>query len=186
MTGLKSHLCDLAALNAAPGRASRGSVTARADRSDGAVERGRRGKAVTLRLRVRDGTLRAYRTLEHLYRRSGSRPNGFLAFLCLNLIDTWKPALGSAVAYDRIYARDRYRCQSPVCGRRDVTPHHLRFRSAGGDDGDENLVSLCSACHLQGVHEGRLSALPPASRIRWAIGRVPHTWVDGRTKIRSA
>ena len=36
-----------------------------------------------------------------------------------------------------------------------VDPHHLRFRSQGGDDTDENLLWVCRSCH-DGIHNGRL------------------------------
>ncbi|HEX6275559.1 MAG TPA: HNH endonuclease, partial [Polyangiaceae bacterium] len=82
--------------------------------------------------------------------------------------------------YFRVYRRDAFRCSSPVCRRRDVTPHHLVFRSHGGGDEDDNVASLCSWCHLHGVHEGRIGAEPPASRIRWRIGRSGTLRIDGR------
>ena len=85
-------------------------------------------------------------------------------------------------AYAQIYQRDRYRCASPVCGRRDVTPHHLQFRSRGGGDEEDNLVALCSACHLRLLHEYKLRAQPPASSIRWLLGRRPILEVRGRDK----
>ncbi len=39
-----------------------------------------------------------------------------------------------------------------------------------------------SICHIHGVHEGRLRALPPASDIRWELGRKPILVVQGRRK----
>jgi hypothetical protein len=61
-----------------------------------------------------------------------------------------------------------------------VTPHHIEFRAHGGDDSEENLATACAWCHLHGIHEGRLAARPPASAIRWRIGRKGLLWVDGR------
>lgn len=139
---------------------------------------------VTLRLRVTTETRRFYRWLERGFHRYSKVRVPFLRFLCRTLTDTWRHTLGWNVAYAHIYARDRYRCKSPVCSRHDLTPHHLRFRSAGGDESDENLGALCVWCHLEGVHEGRLTAEPPASAIRWHIGRRAHTMVDGRRRIR--
>jgi hypothetical protein len=141
---------------------------------------------VTLRLRVRKGTRRHYRWLERLFMRYRRARVSFFHFLCGAFIETWKSSLGFDGAYASVYARDRYRCTCPVCGRTDVTPHHLRFRSRGGEDVDENVSSLCTWCHLQGVHGGRLAAEPPASAIRWSIGRRPHTVVEGRRRIRVA
>jgi hypothetical protein len=56
------------------------------------------------------------------------------------------------------------------------------FRSHGGGDEDENVASLCVWCHLHGVHAGRIGAEPPASRIRWRIGRSGTVLVDGRSR----
>jgi hypothetical protein len=141
---------------------------------------------VTLRLRVRASTARDFRHWEAVYLRhrgAALRGTTFLRFACEVFTDTWRPR-PSDVAYAHIYERDRARCQSPCCGRRDVTPHHLRFRSCGGDDTDENLISLCTFCHLEGIHRGQMSAAPPASSIRWTLGRSVHTLVEGRRRIR--
>jgi hypothetical protein len=141
--------------------------------------------SVTLRLRVHAGTARDFRHWEGIYlRHRGSRlcTTTFLRFACELFLDTWRPRR-SEVEYAHIYQRDRYRCQSPCCGRRDVTPHHLRFRSHGGDDSDENVTSLCTWCHLEGIHGGQISATPPASSIRWTFGRSEHTVVEGRRRV---
>jgi hypothetical protein len=140
---------------------------------------------VTLRFRVSAEMRRYYRWLERLFARFGPPGLSFFGFLCHALLDAWQRALGSTAEYAHVYARDHYRCCSPVCGRRDVTPHHLRFRSAGGDDSLENLASLCVWCHLEGVHGGRLRASPPASDIGWTIGRTGHTIVRGRRRLRA-
>jgi hypothetical protein len=142
---------------------------------------------VTLRLRVRASTARDFRHWEAIYLRhrgSALRDTSFLRFACELFSDTWRPR-AAEVAYAHIYERDRHRCQSPGCGRRDVTPHHLRFRSHGGDDNDENLASLCTWCHLEGIHQGQMSAAPPASSIRWTFGLNAHTVVEGRRRIRT-
>jgi hypothetical protein len=144
-----------------------------------------RSGRVTLRFRVSAETRRYYRWLERLFARFGPSGLSFFGFLCRALLDAWQHARGSTFEYAQLYARDRYRCSSPVCGRRDVTPHHLRFRSAGGDDSLENLASLCVWCHLEGIHGGRLRASPPASDIDWTIGRTGHTRVRGRLRTRS-
>lgn len=148
--------------------------------------RGRSRARVTLRFRVSEETYRAYRNLERLFVQCGRPHATFLRFLSLCLIETWQSSFGSKVAYSHIYARDGFECSSPVCSRRDVTPHHLRFRSRGGDDSDENVASLCTWCHLEGVHGGRLGADPPASSVRWRIGRSGRLAVEGRTKIETA
>jgi hypothetical protein len=151
---------------------------------------------VTLRWCVRDETARFFRALERAFVRVSlhlcrGRPS-FLGFLCENFCRIWLPALrrerlteaGALPEYFGVYRRDAFRCSSPVCTRRDVTPHHLQFRSQGGGDEDENLATLCVWCHLHGIHEGRIAAEPPASRIRWRIGRSGTLWVEGRTRAK--
>jgi hypothetical protein len=138
---------------------------------------------VTLRLRIRASTACDFRHWEALYRRHSLHRESFLRFASDLFTEVWRPR-AAEVAFGQIYARDRYRCQSPCCGRRDVTPHHLRFRSRDGDDADENLISLCSWCHLEGIHRGHMCAAPPASEICWSFGKVPHTVVLGRRRIR--
>ena len=137
---------------------------------------------VTLRFRAGVGLIRYYRSLEAAFRRHRPEPVSFFRFLCVALIDSWRHTLGTSVEYGRIYERDRFRCTSPVCTRRDVTPHHLTFRSHGGDDSDDNVASLCLWCHLEGVHGGRLTARPPASEVEWTLGRSAHTIVRGRAR----
>ncbi len=46
----------------------------------------------------------------------------------------------------QVLHRDGWRCQS--CGSASqLQVHHLRFRSALGDDDIENLITLCFSCH---------------------------------------
>jgi hypothetical protein len=139
---------------------------------------------ITLRLRVRDDTYRYFRWLERMYRRFRPDDTRFFRFLCVSVIDTWKHALSPTVAYGRIYARDRFRCRSPVCTRTDVQPHHLKFRGHGGANGGEVVVRFATWCHLEGIHGGRLRASPPARAITWSIGRQPHTIVEHRRRRR--
>lgn len=58
------------------------------------------------------------------------------------------------VAYERlrllVLRRDGWRCQS--CGSMsNLEVHHIEFRSQSGCDLEENLVTLCHACHV-GIH----------------------------------
>ena len=58
------------------------------------------------------------------------------------------------VSYERlrqqILCRDGWKCQS--CGTMsNLEVHHRRFRSHSGDDSEENLITLCAACHAR-VH----------------------------------
>lgn len=46
----------------------------------------------------------------------------------------------------QVLRRDGWRCQS--CGTRsNLEVHHREFRSHSGADSEENLITLCSACH---------------------------------------
>jgi len=65
----------------------------------------------------------------------------------------------------------------PGCSRAAAHAHHVRFRSAGGTDEAGNLVALCAAHHLHGVHAGylRVRGRAPSSLV-WELGRG---W-DGR------
>src|SRR5690606_37402115 len=111
-------------------------------------------------------------------------PGPFEAFLLEAFWLTWlRVDPDGQVAYHTIYERDRHRCASPVCTRRDVTPHHLVFRSRGGGEEPSNLISLCVTCHLELLHGGRLGSEAPADRVRWTIGRHGLLEVVGRRKV---
>jgi hypothetical protein len=95
----------------------------------------------------------------------------------------WRHVLGTSVAYGHIYIRDRYRCGSPVCKRRDVTPHHLQFRSAGGSDEDENWQrcapgAICSACMAAAF----VPRAQPSAFTGSAAG-CPCLVIDGRERV---
>jgi 5-methylcytosine-specific restriction endonuclease McrA len=50
----------------------------------------------------------------------------------------------------QILRRDGWRCQS--CGTMsNLEVHHMEFRSHSGADSEENLITLCTACHA-GAH----------------------------------
>ena len=51
--------------------------------------------------------------------------------------------------------RDKYTCQ--CCGKKNckLEVHHIVFRSNGGTDDEENLITLCEDCH-KGVHVGTI------------------------------
>jgi hypothetical protein len=52
--------------------------------------------------------------------------------------------------------RDSYKCQNSKCTNENKKPklevHHIIFRSNGGSDEAENLITLCKNCH-DGVHD---------------------------------
>jgi hypothetical protein len=154
---------------------------------------GARGRAivsaarVALRWRVSREVYTWWHGLEAQARCWLARGMSWLKFLCLAFWEAWRHVVGAEIAYGGIYWRDRYRCRSPVCSRRDVTPHHLRFRSAGGGDEPDNVVAVCSCCHLFGIHGGRIRAQGSAELIHWEFGPQPQPClvVHGRQRLGS-
>ncbi|MBW2462101.1 MAG: hypothetical protein JRH11_10680 [Deltaproteobacteria bacterium] len=81
----------------------------------------------------------------------------------------------------------------------------MKYRSAGGGDEGDNVLSVCAACHLEGEHGGRLKVRvskkaerrrrrrgaglltrPPAGKPRWELGRrgqTPVMVVEGRERL---
>jgi antitoxin (DNA-binding transcriptional repressor) of toxin-antitoxin stability system len=88
-----------------------------------------------------------------------------------HFIATWGPALRERNTLQRrVLDRDRRWCQVPGCSRAALHVHHLRYRSHGGPDSAANLVSLCAAHHLHGVHAGHLRVAGAAPhRLRWSF-----------------
>ncbi|HRE89335.1 MAG TPA: HNH endonuclease [Myxococcota bacterium] len=122
---------------------------------------------IDLRLTLPGDLAGFWSDLEVLHADAGFPADSFVAFLARVTLDTWR-AHARLPAYGDIYLRDRYRCQNPVCRSRQVTPHHIVFRSRGGGDEPSNLISLCARCHLDLVHGGhlRVSGLAPDG-LRW-------------------
>ena len=53
-----------------------------------------------------------------------------------------------------VFERDGGICQFPKCGKYTKSPpHHVKLRSAGGNDSLDNLILLCNSCHNK-VHNG--------------------------------
>ena len=63
---------------------------------------------------------------------------------------------GFANSREHALCRDNYTCQ--VCKAKNVRleVHHIKYRSQGGTDDLENLITLCAYCHKK-VHAGELS-----------------------------
>ena len=52
----------------------------------------------------------------------------------------------------QVLRRDGWRCQS--CGALShLEVHHRQLRSRAGDDAEQNLITLCNACHAI-LHRG--------------------------------
>ena len=56
---------------------------------------------------------------------------------------------------EAIINRDNYTCQ--ICGKKNIRleVHHIIFRSQGGTDDENNLITLCEDCH-SGIHNGKI------------------------------
>ena len=53
------------------------------------------------------------------------------------------------------FERDKYHCRH--CNNTNgLHPHHIVYRSAGGKDELDNLVTVCWICHRQ-IHDGFLA-----------------------------
>jgi hypothetical protein len=126
----------------------------------------------TLRLSLTEATGAFWNALERLHAASASGdadPESFIAFLVRAVMKTWSGVHDTREAYEDVYLRDRWRCASPVCRSRRVTPHHVTFRSHGGGEARDNLVALCPVCHLELVHGGALTVRGRApARLSWA------------------
>ena len=64
-----------------------------------------------------------------------------------------------------IFERDGWRCQKCGCSK-NLDVHHMRRRSALGDDLETNLITLCRKCH-QILHG------PPADYRRPGVPQNP-------------
>ena len=115
-------------------------------------------------------TARFWRALAGVMRRHLPRDTSFVRFLCDTFWKAWRHLTVRSEKYAHIYARECFRCKSPVCSARKLTPHHLRFRSHGGSDDDENVAGLCLWCHLEGIHGGRLVVTGSAGNLEWTVG----------------
>lgn len=56
---------------------------------------------------------------------------------------------------DAVLHRDKYTCQ--ICGKKHVKleVHHIVYRSQGGTDDEDNLITLCEDCH-DALHDGQI------------------------------
>jgi hypothetical protein len=87
-------------------------------------------------------------------------------------IQAWSQGDERARREYRIFERDGWRCAVPGCtSYRNLQVHHIVFRSQGGGDEPENLVTLCAWHHQRGVHGGlvRITGRAP-DRLRFELG----------------
>src|SRR5438445_8483843 len=95
-----------------------------------------------------------------------------LVALAEHFIETWRAQLKQANTLQRrVRARDKHFCQVPGCSRAAVHAHHIKPRSQGGSEDPENLISLCAAHHLFGIHGGRMRVTGTApDKLVWEFG----------------
>lgn len=67
-----------------------------------------------------------------------------------------------------ILHRDNHQCQNPNCRNTNPSPilclHHIIYRSNGGTDSPNNLITLCDKCHTPTNHSGFLLDWRPKVR----------------------
>ncbi len=100
------------------------------------------------------------------------RPAECLSRMCDHFVDAWEGIRERRMTPQRrAIERDQGFCQVPGCSRAAVHAHHVVFRSRGGSDEPENLVSLCAGHHLHGIHRGyiRVSGTAPGGLV-WEFG----------------
>jgi hypothetical protein len=119
-------------------------------------------------VRVVEAAVRAVRKVEGRW----LSPGACLARVAQHFVETWKPLLaGRRPRRARVLERDGHWCQVPGCSRLAAHAHHIRPRSLGGGDEPENLVSLCAAHHLHGLHRGWIGVAGRApGALVWRLG----------------
>lgn len=85
-----------------------------------------------------------------------------------------------------ILHRDNHTCQNPNCKNNDKNSilqlHHIVFRSNGGTDTPNNLITLCTKCHTPKNHKGylkdwkpKIKSMKPATfmtMVRWKLVNI--------------
>ena len=66
---------------------------------------------------------------------------------------------------EAVMNRDSYTCQ--ICGTKHtkLEVHHIVYRSKGGTDDEDNLITLCETCHKK-VHKGEINVSLKTKRLR--------------------
>jgi hypothetical protein len=107
-----------------------------------------------------------------------------LAAMAEHFVRTWAPQLRewrrrAPTSRRELLARHGGLCAVPGCSRAATDGHHVVYRSRGGSDRATNLLALCRAHHLRGIHKGVLSVEGDAGRrLVWhfhATGEVYET-----------
>jgi hypothetical protein len=122
------------------------------------------GATGPVQVAVRDDRNRPLRTREPMYILA---PPELLAAADYFLAEM---ALPPVHGFRRIVEHDRYTCQNPRCRNRTIRvhPHHMHQRQHGGTDAPRNMVTGCPACHLRGIHTGRMSVVRIDDWLVWS------------------
>ena len=94
-----------------------------------------------------------------------------LKHIAQHFVDTWKDhPMPRKTVQRRVVERDKGFCLAPGCSRVDPQVHHVIWRSQGGENEQPNLLSVCPAHHLHGIHDGwiRVSGKAP-DQLRWEL-----------------
>ena len=110
-------------------------------------------------------------------------PGECLAGECLarvadHFVDVWSANLEKprgTRARREVFGRHNGLCGVPGCSAEAQHEHHIVYRSQGGGNETENLVALCAAHHLRGVHGGYVTVQGRAGEnLVWRFGG--ETW----------
>ncbi len=168
---LVAHHADDASVDAWLARAARMTCVELRRAIDGAVEAqmcAEGALAVRIPSPVRALVSAAFRAARDAAGRWLS-PGECLAEIALHFVATWGTA--RKPTRNPVLERDRGHCQVPGCSRPATHAHHVSYRSRGGGNERENLVSLCAAHHLHAVHRGwiRVRGRAPDG-LEWQLG----------------
>jgi hypothetical protein len=121
------------------------------------------------------------------------RDEDVLLSVAAAFLETHLPAWLREVRHgDPVAVRERFRCAIPGCTSRGGSAHHIRFRSQGGSDEMSNLVFVCFAHHIEGIHRGRLRVhgrAPDRLVVELGIrpdGTATETFVGGERMMETA
>ena len=119
-------------------------------------------------------------------RRTGSQPGKgeALARIADHFVAVWEEHLAADPKRKRVskrrqqvFARQGGLCAVPGCSQTAQHEHHIEFRSRGGTNELENLLALCSAHHLRGVHDCRVTVEGRAGELlHWEIHATGEEW----------